>query len=270
MPVPGGLSVPSGSVKLIAGVGRRLLLSVEAAPLGHLRLVRNALEITTLGGTLGGWARVDRPASAGERESIQVAGGYLRVAPFLPGRTLRSYTQAIDLLVLPGGKSVSELAALPGSLWDEAGAPIQPKLLRIRLEPIQHMSVLDVVDASAQLDLIAQHRSGAHELWECHIQSDFQLVDHDSVLPRLWTLRQATRGAPNRELALYTPAMGALPLLFLDPATAGAFARWLGQTHVSHVSGFDIGWIAPENPAGFQAALDPGASNLAIDQLGSE
>lgn len=270
VPAPDGVSVPSGSVRLMAGVGRRLLLSLEVAPLPHVRLIENSLDITTLGGTLAGWARVDRPAGAGARESIQVSGGYLRLAPFLPGHTLRTHTQTIDVLVLPGGEPASQLAILPGRMWDEAGRPTQPGALEIRLDPIQHMTVLDVVDATAQLDLIAQHRSGAHEYWECSIQSDFQLVDHDAVLPRLWTLRRAQRGAPNDTVALYKPVMGAFPLVFLDPVTAGGFGRWLSETHAARVGGFDIGWVASKDPTGFRAATDPGASNLAIRQLGSE
>lgn len=269
-PVPAGVSVPSGSVRLIAGVGRRLLLSVEVARLPNIRLVENSLEITTLGGTLAGWAQVDRPAGAGARESIQVSGGYLRLAPFVPGNTLRTYTQSIDVLVLPGGESVSQLALRPGRMWDQAGRPIPPAALQIRLDAIQHMTVLDVVNATAQLDFIAEHRSGAHEYWECAIQSDFQLVDHDSVLPRLWIVRHAKRGTPQDALALYKPTVGAFPLIFLDPATAGGFVRWLTETHTTRVAGFDIGWMAPQSPTGFQAAPDTGTSGLAVRQLGSD
>jgi hypothetical protein len=132
------------------------------------------------------------------------------------------------------------------------------------------MTVLDVVNATAQLNLIAQHRSGAHEYWQCAIQSDFQLVDHDSALPRLWVVRHAKRGAPYDELALYKPTAGAFPLVFLDPATAGGFVRWLNETHPTRLAGFDIGWMAPNSPTGFQAAPDTGTSTLAVKQLGSD
>jgi|SRR6185437_11617658 len=268
--VPDGIRVPSGSVRLIAGVGRRLLLSVEVDRVPRVRLVENSLEINTFGGTLAGWARVRRPASAEKRESLQASGNYLRLAPFLPGHALQSHTQAIDVLVLPGGESASQLALRPGRMWDKAGNPTPPGALKITLDPIQHMSVLDVVNATATLDLLAQHRSGAHEYWECAIQSDFQLVDHDSVLPGLWLLRHAKRGGGRDELAFYKPTVGTLPLIFLDPATAGGFARWLIQTHATGIAGFVIGWTASDKTTGFQAAPRTGVSDLAVKQLGSD
>lgn len=271
VPVPDGVRVPSGDVRLIAGVGRRVLLSAEVSRgLPRVRLLENSLQLTTLGGTLAGWARVDRPAQAGTRQSIQVSGGYLRIAPFLPGQKLRTYTQSVDVVVLPGGQSASQLALHPGKMWDEAGRPTAPDALKLLLEPIQHMSVLDVVDANATLEFRAQHRSGSREDWECAIQSDFQLVDHESVLPRLWTLWPAKGGASHDTLALYKPTVGAFAMVFLDPATAAGFVRWLTETHATGVAGYAIGWLAPNNATDFQAAPQTGVSDLAVKQLGSD
>jgi hypothetical protein len=253
---------------LIAGVGRRLLLSARVDRAARVRLIENSLEIHSFGGTLAGWARV-HPARAERRESLQASGNELRLVPFLPGHALRSFTQAIDVLVLPGGEPASQLALRPGSLWDNAGHPTPPDALKIFLDPIQHMTVLDVVNATATFSFLAQHRAGAHEYWECAIHSDFQLVDHDSVLPRLWLLRHAKRGGRN-DLALYKPTVGAFPLVFLDPATAGGFARWLGETHATGVAGFAIGWTAPDQPTGFQPGPSTGVSDLAVRQLGSD
>ncbi|HEX4049333.1 MAG TPA: hypothetical protein VHY19_00445 [Steroidobacteraceae bacterium] len=251
-------------------MGRRLLVSAEVARRARIRLVSNSLEIYSFGGTLTGWARVDRPARAGAHESIQVSGDYLRVAPFVPGHRLRTYTQSIDVLVLPGGAAVSQLALRPGSMWDASGRPTAPEELEIALGPIQHMTVLDVVDATAQFDFTAQHRTGAHERWECAIRSDFQLVDHASVLPKLWTLRQAKHNAANDALGLYSATVGAFPMVFLDPATAAGFARWLGETHAIRVADLDIGWMAPENTTGIEAAPSRGFADLVVRQLGSD
>ncbi|HTT05387.1 MAG TPA: hypothetical protein VMF64_08860 [Steroidobacteraceae bacterium] len=271
VPVPDGVSVTSGAVKMIAGVGRRVLFSVEVArTVPRVRVLESSLQLTTLGGTLAGWARVDRPAGAGAHQSIQVSGGYLRIAPFLPGQRLRTYTQSVDVLVLPGGQPASQLALRPGRMWDEAGRPTAPEALEVSLRPIQHMSVLDVVNASATLQLLAQHRSGSHESWECAIQSDFELVDHEAVLPRLWTLWPAQRAAPHDALALYNPAVGAFPMVFLDPATAAGFIRWLTETHATALAGYAIGWLAQTNATHFQAAPPGGLSDLAVKQLGSD
>lgn len=270
VPVADGIGAPSGSVSLIAGVGRRILLSAEVAGHPRIRLLENSLQVYTFGGTLAGWAQVDRPAGAGARESIQVSGDYLRIAPFVPGQRLRTYTQSVDVVVLPGGEPASQLALRPGRMWDETGRPTAPAALEIALSPIQHMTVLEVVNASAQFDFTAQHRSGAHERWECAVQSDFQLVDHASVLPRLWILRPPRHRGGNGTLALYKPTTGAFPIIFLDPATAAGFARWLGETHASRIADLDIGWMAAKSATGFDAASGTDLSDLVVRQLGSD
>ncbi|MGH8219214.1 MAG: hypothetical protein ACREUT_11735, partial [Steroidobacteraceae bacterium] len=166
--LPHGIEAPSGRVRLIAGVGRRILLSVEVPEgLPRSRLLENSLVLFTYGGTLAGWARIAQPAGAGARESLQVSGGFLRIAPFLPGSHLHTGTQAIDVLVVPGGVPVSGLALHPGRMWDRAGTPIAPRDLEITLDPIEHMTVFTVVDATARFDFTALERTGGSERWKC-------------------------------------------------------------------------------------------------------
>jgi hypothetical protein len=272
VPIPGGVQVPSGGVRLIAGVGRRILLSLEVPePMPRVRLLANSLAVSTYGGILAGWAQAIQPAGATAHESIQVSGDFLRIAPFVPGRRLRTYTQTIDVVVIPGGAPVSGLALRPGPMWDDAGKPTAPDRLTVVLDPILHMAELTTVEATARFDFTALQRSGNYERWECSVQSDFQLVDHASVLPSLWTLQSVERvGARNATLALYNQHVGAFPAVFLDPATAAGFARWLGESRATRVGEYEIGLMATGNATGFQAARNEGLVELAVRQLGSD
>jgi hypothetical protein len=268
--VPNGLQTSSGPVRLVAGLGRRVILSVEVpSGLPRVRLLANSLSIYTFGGILGGWARVVRPAGAGARESMQVSDDLLRVAPFITGPKLHTHTQTIDMLVVPGGAPAGAVALRPGPMWDDAGRPIAPDELKIVLDPILHMTVLDTVSATATFEFRVVHRSGAHELWECSARSNFQLVDHDSVLPNLWILQ--TREGIGRKpatLALYDRSVGAFPIVLLDPATAAGFARWLSETRASRAGEYAIGTMTTANARAFQHLADDELAGLKVRQLG--
>ena len=267
--VPDGLKAPSGAVRLVAGVGRRVLLAVEVPRgLPRARLLSNSLVMLTFGGTLAGWARVVAPATAGGRQSIQVSDGLLRIVPFLPGKSLGPYTEALDLIVIPGGASAAGLALRPGRMWDDSGRPTAPPDLGVVLEPILHLKVQDVVDANAELDFTARDRSRPHERWQCSIESDFQLVDHRSALPSLWILQPAEDiGEDNPMLALYNPSIGAFPAVFLNPATAAGFARWLSETHAGRIGDYEIGLTSKTNAVGFTSSND-GVGGLTVQQFG--
>lgn len=268
--IPDGVKEPSGAVRVVAGVGRRVLLAVEVSPgLPRVRLVSNSLEMLTFGGTLAGWARVVEPAMETGHQGIQVSDGLLRVTPFLPGRRLGPHTETIDVVVVPGGAGAAGLALRPGRMWDDAGRPMAPRDLRIVLVPILHLKVQDVVGATVELDFIAVHRSRPHERWQCSIGSDFQLVDHRSALPSLWVLQPVKRtGATSPVFALYNPSVGAFPAVFLDPATAAGFARWLGETHAGRVGKYEIGLTSKTNATGFQVAARDDSDELTVQQFG--
>ncbi|MDE2448536.1 MAG: hypothetical protein KGO22_06160 [Gammaproteobacteria bacterium] len=223
----------------------------------------------TYGGTLAGWAKVVAPAAAIGHQSIHASDGLLRIAPFVPGGKLGSYTETVDLLVVPGGAPVAGLALRPGSMWDDSGRPTAPRDLGIVLAPIQHLQVLDVVGASLQLDLVALHRSRPHELWQCSMTADFQLVDHRSALPSLWVLQPAEGTGPKLPvLALYDQVVGTFPAVFLNPATAAGFARWLSETHARRVGDYEIGLTSKTNATGLQVASKDGFSGLTVQQFG--
>ena len=268
--VPDGVRAPSGAATLIAGVGRRVLVAIDVPQgLPRARVLSNSIEILTFGGTLAGWARVVAPVMASGDQSIQVSDGLLRLSPFLPGSTLGSHTEALDLAIVPGGASAAGLSLRPGRMWDDAGRPTAPQDLRIVLAPFLHLKVQDVVAATVQFDFTALHRSRLHERWQCSIESDFQLVDHRSALPNLWVLQPGdSLGSENPVVALYSASVGAFPAVFLNPATAAGFARWLSETRARKVSKYEIGLTSNTNASGFEAATNKDFSELAVQQFG--
>lgn len=268
--IPDGVRAPSGAARLIAGVGRRVLVAVDVpGGLPRVRLLSNSLEMLTFGGTLAGWARVVAPATARGHQSIEISNGYLRVAPLLQGSSLAPYSETLDLLVVPGGDSAAGLALVPGRMWDDAGRPMAPHDLDIVLTPILHLKVQDVVDATLQFDFTALHRSRPHERWQCSITSDFQLVDHRSALPSLWVLQpEKSIGSKNPVLALYDENVGAFPAVFLNPAIAAGFARWLSETHARRIGEYQIGLTSKTSTTGFQATSIERFGELSVQQFG--
>ena len=268
--IPDGVRVPSGAVPLIAGVGRRILLAIDLSPgLPRVRILSSSLEMLTFGGTLDGWARVVAPPAATGRQSIQASEGFLRLAPFLPGKRLEPYTETLDVVVIPGGARLAAMALRPGRMWDASGRPTPPDDLGVVLAPILHLKVLDVVAATARLEFTALHRSRPHERWQCSIESDFQLVDHRAALPNLWVLQRAgLTGSNQPAVALYDPTVGAIPAVFRDPATASGFARWLRETHAARVGKYEIGFTSKQSATGFQRASDDGAGELSVQEFG--
>jgi len=268
--VPDGVKAPSGSVSLIAGVGRRVLFAVDVPrDLPRVRLLASSLDVLTFGGTLAGWARVVVPAAAAAHQSIQVSDGLLRVAPFFPGERLGPYTEALDLAVVPGGASVAGVALRPGRMWDDSGRPTAPQDLKVALIPVLHLKVQDVVGATVRLDFTALHRGRAGERWQCSVASDFQLVDHRSALPDLWVLQPAQGIGPKFPvLTLYSQSVGAFPAVFLNPAAAAGFARWLSETHAGRVGDYEIGLTSKTATTGLKTASKDDLGRLEVQQFG--
>lgn len=268
--IPDGVRVPSGAVPLVAGVGRRVLLAIDLSPgLPRVRILSSSLEMLTYGGTLAGWVRVVAPPAAMRHQSIQASQGFLRLAPFLPGRRLGPYTETLDTVVVPGGARVAGMALRPGRMWQAMDRPTPPDHLAVVLAPILHLKVLDVVAATARLEFTAVHRSRPHERWRCSIESDFQLVDHDAALPDLWLLQRAGLTGSNQPvLALYNPAVGVIPAIFRDPATASGFARWLRETRATRVGKYEIGFTSKQRAAGFEPASIDGEGELSVQEFG--
>ena len=151
------LMVSEGQVHTYDALGRRFLVSISVSgPARGLRLLSNSLTVTTLGGTLRGWAALSAAnassgtASSGsaasrtqttdfsETRAVEVIPGRIRVAPFLSGTTLHAQTAALDMLVVPGGRQIDAMIASTDAMWTAQRQPVPADELRIALTPIRN------------------------------------------------------------------------------------------------------------------------------------
>jgi hypothetical protein len=223
-------------------IGRTLLISVyPAADVPRLSLLSSVLTITTIGGTFGGLAEHSDGARA-----VDVIPGRLRIAPFITGATLQPQTLSVNLLVTPGGVPLDEMVVRTDGMWDPQHHPLPPDRARIFLEPIQHFTIYDQVEATVSLSYVTIRSRSAREQWACSAESRFMLVDRAATAPDLWDLRKtAERGRSEFWLALFSAKAGPFRAIFGSPADAGAFANWLRQTHAAHVGVYDLGMFRP-------------------------
>jgi len=247
--VPEALQVNTGNVASYGMVGRRVTVSVApAAAASALRVGSSTLTLATLGGTLAGWA-VSRPAG----RAIDIIPGRLRVHPYLTSSRLRPQTSTLDVLVIPGGVPVDEMAVTVPALWDPDRRPLAPEALQVSLTAVQHLTVFDAVDANITLEVTVAR--SPHQWWTCSTSSRFELVDHDSELPALWDLHTARQpGHPESWLALYSAATGPLRMIFTSPAAAHAFAQWVLETGATRAGRYGLGLLQPSEP-GRRASL---------------
>jgi len=247
-----GAFTGGGVVPQIAGTERRLLLAVHvmrSAP--RVQLLADTLDLLTYGGTLAGWARVVQPRDAERHESLAVDGGWLEIAPFLPGAHLHSRTETLDLRVVPGGHPRAILVVRPSALWSHDGRARPARNVTLKFSTVSHMTRLHAVDATATFRFRVQHLGGAHEQWDCSSHRNFTLVTRDQALPDLWVLRaRPTVHAPAETLAISNPRRGQFPLVFLDPQSARAFARWVQQQHARRVGQDVLGMLSTSDRFG--------------------
>lgn len=257
---PTSLSINAGSAEHPSLVARRIMVAV--LPTGTARGIKvlsSRLSLTTVGGTLAGWASVGHDLAASN--AIDVIPGRLRMEPFLGGSapTLKAQTLALDVFVTPGSVPLDEPVISTGALWSADDKPTQPDSLRMTLTPIRHLTVFDAVVGTVALEVTAAvgaHRP-AREYWRCSFSSRFELIDHESVLPDLWVLRKAgVRRAESRSLELNDPVTGPFRAIFNDPRTARGFAAWLRATHTEHVGPYRLGMSIDE------------LQNLEVERLG--
>lgn len=247
---PASLNINAGSAEHPSLVARRILVAVS--PIGTARgiqVLSSRLTLTTVGGTLAGWASVGHDLAASS--ALDVIPGRLRMEPFLGGSapTLKSQTLALDVFVTPGSVPIDEPVIRLGTLWSADDKPTQPDSLRITLLPMRHLTVFDTVEGTVALEVTAAipaHRP-AREYWRCSFSTHFQLIDHESVLPDLWVLRKAgARRTQSRSLELNDPVTGPFRAVFSDPRVARGFAAWLRATHTERVGPYRLGMSPDE------------------------
>jgi hypothetical protein len=239
---PASLSINAGSAEHPALVARRIMVAVSPTTATRsIQVLSSNLTLTTVGGTLAGWAALGHDLAASN--AIEVIPGRLRIQPFL-GSTpaLQAQTTALDVFITPGSTPIDEPALSVAELWNAERKPISPESLRVVLTPVRHLTVFDVVDGTLTLELTAKPNRSSHEYWSCSFSTRLSLIEHDSVLPDLWSLRTTGRRvAANQWLALDDPATGPFRVIFTDPQAADGFAAWLRATRAGRAGHYRLG-----------------------------
>ena len=240
---PAALNINAGSAEHPGLVARRVIVAV--APMGTargMRIFSSSLSLTTIGGTLAGWASIGHDLAASK--AIDIIPGRLRIQPFITGSRLTAQTMALDVFVTPGSTPIDESAITAGALWNAEHKPTSPGSLRITLTPVRHLTVFDFVKGTFSLDLTAATKPSARERWRCSFTTQLELIDHDSVLPDLWVLRRTGRpGVESQWLAFNDPATGPFRAVFSDVQTARGFANWLRETQTQSVGAYQVGLL---------------------------
>lgn len=264
-PRPGTLD-GGGSVPLIAGTDRRLLVAVHIARIRpRVRILADALDLLTYGGTLDGRARIVRPRGAERRQSLTAEGGWLELAPFIPGAHLHSRTEVLDVRVVPGGDPRAILVVRPPALWWPDGRARSARDLTLHFTTAAHMTRVHAVDATATFHFRVQHLGGARERWHCSIDRNFTLVTHRQALANLWVLRPPfVAHVPPATLAVFDPRRGTFPLVFPDPQSARAFADWIRQRHARRLNADVLGLLGASDR--FVALPKPPVQRLQVRQ----
>jgi hypothetical protein len=245
---PAALNINAGSPEHPGLVARRVMVAV--APTGAargMRIFSTSLSLTTIGGTLAGWASIGHDLAASN--AVDIIPGRLRMQPFVPGSRLTAQTVAVDVFVTPGSAPIDESVITTGSLWNAEHRATAASNLQITLTPVRHLTVFDVVEGTLVLELTAAAKRSAQERWRCSITTQFQLIDHESVLPNLWVLRKSgQRGVESQWLAFNDPTTGPFRAVFSDVQSARGFAGWLRETRAQSVGPYQLGLFRPNEP----------------------
>jgi len=284
--IPPELTVDTGSSDGV--LGRRVLVSVLPTGTARgIRILSSTLTATTLGGTLKGWAAIPdrdvigRPPS-GQTRAFDVSPGQLRISPFLNGATLQPQSASLDVLVVPGGAPMDEMAISALQMWNEDRRPISADAVKLSLTPLRHFSVYDLVVATIKLEFLTGSSRSTRERWQCSVETRITLADRDAVTPHLWDLRKSAEGRSELWLALFDQRTGPFRAIFASPGDATGFANWLRETHSTRVGQYRLGMFRPEYsddarrtvPVGhsvtdsFQPASSDDVSNLVLGRLG--
>ena len=245
---PAALNINAHSADHPALVARRVIVGV--APMGTARgitIFSSNLSLTTIGGTLAGWASIGHDLAASS--AVDVIPGRLRIRPFTAGSRLSAQTMALDIFLTPGSSPIDESAITTSALWNAGRQPTAPGNLRITLTPVRHLTAFDFVKGTFSLELTAARKRSAHEHWRCSFTRQLELIDHESVLPEIWVLRKpAQPGAPSQWLAFNDPTTGPFRAVFTDLQTARGFASWLRETRTPTVGPYQLGLFRPAEP----------------------
>src|SRR5277367_1889899 len=144
--VPKDLTASEGAVSDYGIQARRIAVAVKPPRTAEsVRLIASTLSINILGGNFRAWATPadqwadTKPQSrtVSSSQAYEATPGRVRVTPFLIGKKLHAETQAVDVVIVPGGGAVDLPVVVTTAFWDMDKRPIAPARLNIELSPLR-------------------------------------------------------------------------------------------------------------------------------------
>lgn len=263
----GAAAMQRPSIATTGFLGRRLVASIIPSGLqSGDRIVWSTLTVASYGGTFLGWdrlridARPDGVWSDGkettpghervdELSSVTFSAGELKIARAARGKRDLAGIVSIDVVVQPGGTVVDDVVVSIPQLWDANGEPLAAKELAPQLLAIRRPPGLDIVQSTVELNFVIREGKSGDE-WSCFAEDRVTLVDRASLRQPFWDLGLAAPNSSRREwLALFDPALGAVRLVFDNPASAHALASWVRATRSTQLGRYALtAFRQPDHP----------------------
>lgn len=114
--------------------------------------------------------------------------------------------------------------------------------------PLCHPPAFDVVEATLELTFIVRVAETADE-WVCTSDARVTLVDRESLRQPIWDLGIVSANAVRTDrLALFDPTLGAVRLVFDNPANAHSFASWMRATGATRIGDYSLSIVQQPTP----------------------
>jgi hypothetical protein len=251
-------------------VARRVVIS--SIPNGldrRYRITQSKLSLRSLGGTFlatvkleTGHVSIDSTQSSSSRvlsgsgegiesATVETTSGQVTITRDEKAETSAIQTVVVDLLIMPGDKAVDDDVLNVAELWSAPQRPLPPDALKLQLVPFHHAAGEEV---DATIDFTYTLQAAGSEVI-CSSSTKATLVSNEATRQPLWDIGVATPAGRKKWLALYSPKLGIIRVVFDGAAKANAFVTWMQMTGANNAGQFSLGLVdgtsidSPPTPA---------------------
>lgn len=254
------LHAATNSVPTVGALSRRIVVSATPTALDPGdRITWSVLSVNTSGGTFVDWTRLvtdhvelgSAPHSQPlplrestrrtELATVTFAPGQIKVIRTAVAKVDLAGAMTLDVIVMPGGVMVDNTAMRIPQLWAPDNTPLPPADVDVEFSPIRHPPGLDIVEGAMELNFVI-HQARTGDEWNCSAQTRLAIVDEDDIRLPLWDLGLASTNAGRKVwLAVWSPSLGAVRIIFGSFAEANSLANWIRSTGATTLGDYTLG-----------------------------